>query len=102
MPPRLIDRLLNVATPLTAGTLNVPPNVPPPEFVPMASTTDDVFPVTTLLKASSIETWTAGLRDTPAVALLGCAVNTRCVTVAGFTVCATVLDWLPPRVESPA
>src|ERR1022692_2959528 len=43
---------LKVATPATAATVVVPPNVPPPTLVPMASVTLEVSVVTVLLLAS--------------------------------------------------
>jgi hypothetical protein len=43
-PAVVIERLLNVATPLTAATVSVPPSVPGP--LAMDSVTLDVLPVT--------------------------------------------------------
>src|SRR5689334_7029284 len=77
MPTLLTDRLLNVATPATAFGEAVPDNVPPPGFVPIATVTADVSPVTRLPKASSTRTVTAGAIAAPAVASLGCTPHAR-------------------------
>ena len=67
--------------PLTAATVGVPPSVPPPGLVPMATVTLDVSVVTTLPRLSSTFTVTAGLMVAPAVVLLGCTPKTSCVAV---------------------
>src|SRR5262245_54656860 len=72
VPTLSMERLENVATPLTADTVVVPDSVPPPGLVPMATVTLAVELVTVLLKASCTVTCTAGLIATPAVALVGC------------------------------
>ena len=76
MPTLLIDRLLNVATPLEAATITVPLSVPPPGFVPMAMVTLLLSLATRLPLASSTETCTAGEMLAPAAVLPGCVVNT--------------------------
>ena len=78
----MIDRLLNVATPLTAATVTVPPNVPLPGFVPIVRVTLDVLPVTTFPLASSIDTCTAGVMLAPAATLIGCVVKTTLLATA--------------------
>ena len=48
MPALLTDRLLNVAMPLAAATVNVPPSVPPPGLAPIVTVTLLLLLVTTL------------------------------------------------------
>ena len=67
-----MERPLKVATPLTALTILVPPRVPPPGFVPMATVTEAVLVVTTLPFASSTCSVTAGLMEAPATVFVGC------------------------------
>src|SRR5512143_2092102 len=71
MPALSMDRLENVATPLTAATVVVPDSVPPPGLVPMATVMLAVELVTVLPNASCTATCTAGAMATPAVALVG-------------------------------
>ena len=52
MPVLLIDRSANVATPLVAVVDNVPDNVPPPGFVPMAALMVALLEVTVFPPAS--------------------------------------------------
>src|SRR5512146_1881339 len=78
-----MDRLENVATPLTAATVVVPDSVPPPGLVPMATVTFAVELVTVFPNVSWTATCTAGERFTPAVALLGCTVNATFEAAAG-------------------
>src|SRR5512141_3024084 len=61
-------RFENVATPLTAPTVLVPPRVPPLGFVPMATVTLLEAVVTRLPPASRISTLTAGVMGDPAAA----------------------------------
>jgi hypothetical protein len=68
-------RFENVATPATAATVAVPDRVLPPGFVEMAIVMLPVNPVTVAPMASRAVTWTAGVIATPAISLLGCAVN---------------------------
>src|SRR5439155_1305915 len=70
-----MERLENVATPLTAATVAVPDSVPPPGLVPMATVMLAVELVTVLLKASCTVTCTAGAMETPAVAFVGWTVK---------------------------
>src|SRR5947207_8700159 len=70
-----MERLENVATPLTAATVVVPDSVPPPGLVPIATVMLAVELVTVLPKASWTATCTAGEMLTPAVALVGWTVK---------------------------
>ena len=83
MPALLIDRLLNVATPLTAAMVAVPLSVPLPGLVPIATVTLELLLVTRLPNASSTDTCTAGLMVTPATELRGSEVNTICLAAPG-------------------
>src|SRR5437868_4780772 len=79
-----MERVENVATPPTAGAVEVPDSVPPPGLVPIATVMLAVEPVTVLLNASCTVTCTAGAIATPATALAGCAVNASLVAAAGL------------------
>src|SRR5512146_1722963 len=86
-----MDRLENVATPLTADTVVVPDSVPPPGLVPIATVMLAVEPVTVLLNGSCTVTWTAGAMETPAVArdppaaaFVGWTVNASLAAAAGL------------------
>src|SRR6185295_9423512 len=81
-----MDRLENVATPLTAFTVLVPDSVPLPGLALMASTTWALEPVTVLPNWSCTVTRTAGVIDTPAVALVGCTVKASLLAAAGVMV----------------
>ena len=100
MPALLIDRLLKVATPLTAAAVSVPPSVPLPGFVPRAIVTLEVFVVTTLPLASSTATWTAGAMLAPAAVLLGWALKTSLLAAAGVMLNAA--EVAPLRLPSAA
>ena len=76
VPTLLIDKLLNVAKPLTAATVAVPLSVPLPGLVPMATVTFDESELTTLPNGSSTDTCTTGEIVTPATVVLGPEVNT--------------------------
>src|ERR1044072_9411754 len=89
-----MDRLLTVATPLTAATVVVPLRVPLAGLVPMASETLAVG-LTTLLPAYSSCTVTAGLLARPAVVLLGCCTKAR--WVAATTRMLKALEVAPVR-----
>src|SRR4051812_25257457 len=78
-----MEMLENVATPLTADTVDVPDSTPPPGLVPMDTVMTAVELVTVLLKASCTVTRTAGEMLTPAVALVGCTVKASLVAAAG-------------------
>src|SRR5438046_10143318 len=86
----------NVATPPAAATAAVPESVPPPGFAPMASVTVAVNAVAVFPCASSAVTWTAGVIGAPAVALVGCTENTRCVAAP-----AAMLNGALVAVDSP-
>src|SRR5512141_2320083 len=79
-----MERLENVATPLTADTVVVPDSVPPPGFVPMATVMLAVELVMVLLNASCTATCTAGAMATPATAFVGWTVNASLVAAAGL------------------
>src|SRR3954462_6026334 len=79
-----MERLENVATPLTADTAVVPDSAPPPGLVPMATVMLAVELVTVLLNASCTVTCTAGLIAAPAISSVGCAVNASFVAAAGL------------------
>src|SRR5256885_10368196 len=70
-PARLNSSLLNVATPLTARTVEIAPAVPPVGTVPVEIVTFDVSVSTTLPNLSSTLTVTAGEIFAPAVAAVG-------------------------------
>src|SRR6266581_3496335 len=70
-----MERLLKLATPLTALTVAVPPSVPTPGLVPMSIVIAAVLVVIGLPPASWTVTWTAGLMLTPATVLVGWVVN---------------------------
>ena len=63
---------LNVASPLTAATTNVPDNVPLPGLLLIASVIESVAVVTRFPPASCICTWIAGEITAVETALLGC------------------------------
>src|SRR5438477_1600793 len=92
-----MDRVENVATPLTAATVAVPDSAPPFGLKPMDTVMLAVEPVTVLLNASCTVTCTAGLIATPAVAFVGCAVKASLDAAAGLMVKAT----LPAPVSAP-
>src|SRR5689334_9058618 len=70
-----MDRLENVATPLTAATVVVPESVPPPGLLPMATVTLAVELGTVLPNASCTATCTDGEIAAPAMAVVGCTVK---------------------------
>src|SRR6266849_6984068 len=76
-----MDRLLNVATPLTALTVVLPLSVPLLGLVPVAIVIEAVLPVTTLPPASCTCMVTAGVIEETAVAFDGCVPNTSFVAV---------------------
>ena len=91
-----MERLLKVATPLTALTVVVPESVPDEGFVPMATAIDAEEEVTTLPAESSTATFTAGVTETPATVFVGCWVNASFVAVWALKV--TVRSPLPVNV----
>src|SRR5213596_966257 len=72
-----------VATPATAANVLVPDRVSPAGLVAIAMVTLRAKPVAVLPHASSAVTRTAGLIVPPAVAVLGCTVNTSWVADPG-------------------
>src|SRR3989475_7705083 len=66
-----------VATPATAATDAVPPSVPPPGLLPIASVTLPANPVATLPNVSHAVTSTAGVMVAAAAVLVGCTVRSE-------------------------
>src|SRR5256885_11112964 len=92
-----MERVENVATPLTAATVAVPDSVPPPGLVPIATVMLAVELGTVFPNASCTVTCTAGAIATPAVALLGCMVKASFDAAAGLMVnAADVAPVSPP------
>src|SRR5688572_22104788 len=83
-----MERLENVATPVTAATVLVPDSVPPPGLAPMATVMLAVELVTVLLNWSCTVTRTAGAMDTPATAFVGWTVNASFVAAASLLLSA--------------
>src|SRR5438128_8253659 len=86
-----------LATPATAATVLVPDKVPVLGFVPIASVMFPVNPVAVLPLPSWAVTSTAGVIAAPAVAVLGCTLNTNWVAVPAVMLNA-VLVVLPAPV----
>jgi hypothetical protein len=81
-----MDKPLNVATPLTALTVVVPPRVPLLGLVPIASDTDAEL-LATFPFASSIVTTGCCAKGVDATELaLGCVVKSSFVAAPGLTV----------------
>src|SRR4051812_38264318 len=83
-----MDRVENVATPLTATTVVVPDSVPPPGVVPMGTVMLAVELVTVLLNASCTVTCTAGETAAPAMAFVGWTVKASWAAAAGLMLTA--------------
>src|SRR5438067_13942432 len=96
MPERLSDRLLKLATPLTAVVPTVPPRLPPPGLAPSARLIEAPLLVTVLPPASWTVTWIAGLILSAAWVVLGCVVNAS--LVAGPTLIAKLVLVAPVSV----
>ncbi len=96
VPTLLMLKLEKVATPDTAATLAVPASVPPPGFVPIATVTVPVNPVTVLPRASCAVTLTAGVIARPAVAFEGCTVNTSWVAAPAVTLKVSLVPGASP------
>src|SRR5512140_959004 len=79
-----MDRLENVATPLTADMVVVPDSVPPPGLVPMATVMLAVEAVTVFPNTSCTATCNAGLIVAPALALVGCWTNATLEGTSGL------------------
>src|SRR6266568_1775150 len=86
----------NVAIPETAASVAGPESVPLPAFVPIATATLPPNPVAVLPSTSWAVTWIAGLIAVPAVALLGCTVNTSWVAAPATAAMVVVPDSVPP------
>jgi hypothetical protein len=93
----LIERLLKVATPLTALTVVVPESVPLEGFVPIASVIGAVELVTTVPPESSTDTLTAGAIDVFATVFDGWTVNAS--LVAAWPLNVTVNAPFPPKIN---
>src|SRR3989442_6990736 len=93
-------RLLNVATPRAEVMVRVPERVPPPGLAPSATVTLFVYAVAALPLGFCATTTTAGVITRPAVVLLGCTVNTRCV--APLPEPARPMKWLRPASHAAA
>src|SRR5512141_545086 len=91
-----MDRLENVATPLTADTVVVPDSVPPLGLKPMDTVMLAVELVTMFPNASCTATCTAGLIATPAVAFVGCTVKVSVVAAAGLMLNAVEVASVSP------
>src|SRR2546422_45125 len=85
-----------VATPATAATVLVPDKVPLLGFVPIATVMFPVNPVAVLPLASWAVTSTAGVIAVPAVAVLGCTLNTSCVAVPAVILNAVLVPVTGP------
>src|SRR5262245_32220825 len=79
-----MERLENVATPLTATTVVVPDSVPPLGLAPMATVMLAVEVVTVLLNASCTVTCTAGVMAAPAISSVGWVVKASLAAAAGL------------------
>src|SRR5437763_13784674 len=90
----------NVATPATAACVAVPPSVPPPGFVPIATVTFPVKPVAVLPHESSAVTRTAGVIAAPAGPSLGRTANTSGVPAPGATANAPLVAVDPLAVAT--
>src|SRR6185436_15752256 len=86
-----MERLENVATPLTAATVAVPDSVPPPGLVPIATVMLTVELGTVLPNASCTETCTEGEIDAPAAAFAGCTVKASLDAPAALMLNAALL-----------
>jgi hypothetical protein len=86
----------NVATPLTAATVSVPPRVPDAGFVPMASVIELVAEVTTLPAASSTLTVTAGVMTLPPATFVGWTPKANLLGVPAVTLKAELTALVRP------
>src|SRR3989454_6266330 len=88
-----------VATPATAATDAVPPSVPPPGLLPIASVTLPANPVATLPNVSHAVTSTAGVMVAAAAVLVGCTVNTSRDAAAGVMLKVALVTPRSPSAE---
>ena len=79
MAALVIERLVNVATPLTAVTVAVPPSVVPPGFVPSPIVTLSLKQVCVFPELSCAVTLT--VIGEPAAVVTGCVVKLSALTV---------------------
>src|SRR5437867_447949 len=100
VPALLMLRFANVATPLAAATVAVPASVPLPGFAPRAMVTLPLNPVAVFPCASCAVIWTVGAIAVPAVALLGCTVNSRVAAVPGVILNASLLPVATPAAAA--
>src|SRR2546427_232053 len=87
-----------VATPATAATVVVPDRLPPPGLFAIATVTLALKPVAVLPKASRAITSTWGVILAPAVAVLGCTLNSSSVAGPANTRNAALVDARPVAV----
>jgi hypothetical protein len=90
VPALSMDRLLNVATPLTAAAVVVPLSVPLLGFVPIATVTLAVLLVR-LPFESRIRTVTEGAIGCPPAAFVGCCATANCVAVRAVMLSALLV-----------
>src|SRR5206468_3936769 len=83
LPARLTLKSANVATPLAAVAVVVPPSVPPLELAARATVTFSAKPAATLPSVSKAVTWTGGVSTLSTMAPCGCAVNASRAAAAG-------------------
>src|SRR6266568_2172947 len=95
-----MERLLNVAVPLTAAPVNVPLSVPPLGLVPMATVTLAVLLVRLPL-ASTIWTVTAGEIVAPPFVLLGCTPKVSLLAAPTVSVSTWVAEVAAAPNEDP-
>src|SRR6266567_661360 len=88
-----------VATPATAATDAVPPSVPTPGLLPVASVTLPANPVATFPNASRAVTSTAGVMVAAAAVLVGCTVNTSRDAAAGVMLKVALVTPRSPSAE---
>src|SRR2546427_315005 len=79
-----------------ATTVVAPSREQPPGFAPIATVTVPRKPVAVFPSASCAVTCSAGVIAAPAVALLGCPLNTSCVATPGVTVNAALVAPVNP------
>jgi hypothetical protein len=100
VPALSMDKLLKVATPLTAFTVFVPLRVPPLGLVPIAIVTAAVLVLTKLPFASCTCTVTVGVIVAPAAVFVGCCPNVSCVAVPALTVMPVCEPAVTPLAEA--
>ena len=96
----MIDRLLKVATPLTALTVVVPLRLPPLGFVPIATVIDAVLLVTVFPRPSTTFTATAGLMLLPAIEFVGGWLKASAVAVPGVMAKVLLVELVRPLLDA--